>query len=331
MPAKLTLSRRWERQLDEYVRAVALSPDGARVAAGTASGQLEVSDAGRGEVQLAARVPGEVCGLAFGPGALAVASPRRVTLFALDGWRARELDLPPGAHATQLCWSSRGVLAVAAGKRVRLWQADGEALLETEAHESTVTGVAFTPDGASLVTCCYGGVRVFSLERGAPARHFAWKGSLVSLAASPDGAVVACGSQDCSVHFWRLADGDDSEMRGYPAKPTALAWSADSRWLATGGSDVVCVWSFAGEGPEGSRPRLLKGHGGLVSALQYADGLLVSGGLDGEVRAWLPDASPKPLALGTLSAEVTGLAASAHTHTLVAGDAAGLVRTWSLT
>ena len=32
----------------------------------------------------------------------------------------------------------------------------------------------------------------------------------------PDGDIVACGSQDNSVHFWRRSTGMDAEMTGYP-------------------------------------------------------------------------------------------------------------------
>ena len=48
---------------------------------------------------------------------------------------------------------------------------------------------------------------------------------LVSLALSPDGNVVACGSQDKSVHFWRRSNGQDSMMTDYPWKPSELAFS----------------------------------------------------------------------------------------------------------
>jgi WD40 repeat protein len=91
------------------------------------------------------------------------------------------------------------------------------------------------------------------------ARVFAWKGSLISVAWSPDGKVIACGSQDNSVHFWRLSTGNDSEMSGYPSKPRALSWDAKSSLLATSGGEEVCVWDFAGKGPEGLPPPAAQG------------------------------------------------------------------------
>ena len=78
---------------------------------------------------------------------------------------------------------------------------------------------------------------------------------------SPDGGIVACGSQDNSVHFWRRSTGQDSEMFGYPGKPSALAFDDTGTLLATGGG--VC-----GDGLElpekGSR-----GHAARRSGVSY--------------------------------------------------------------
>ena len=60
----------------------------------------------------------------------------------------------------------------------------------------------------------------------------------------PDGDIVACGSQDNTVHFWRRSSGKDSMMSGYAGKPSALALSASGILLATGGGQDVTVWSF---------------------------------------------------------------------------------------
>jgi WD40 repeat protein len=243
--------------------------------------------------------------------------------------------LPGGAGVwvEHLAWSSKGMLATAAGKKVRLWTSAGAPVLETEPHESTVTGVAFSSDGAQLFTTSYGGVRVWPLQAHVEARHFAWKGSLISLAVSPNDAVVACGSQDCSVHFWRTLSGEDSEMSGYPAKPSALAWSRDSALLATGGSDVICVWGFEKGGPEGKKPMLLKGHEQLVTRLAFAGGerLLASAGDDSDVLLWSLSEGVKPVGLAPMSAPVTELAFSADDAFLAAADAKGSVRVWANT
>lgn len=325
--------------LPDYPRGLAFSPDACWLAVGSADGTLRVLRTTTGELAVDFKLPESVSAVAFSPSGeqLAAACLDGTTrLYAREGatWLAGPV-LPGGDRGwvEHLAWSSRGVLATATGKKVRLWTAAGAPVLETEPHESTVTGVAFSRDGQRLFTTSYGGVRVWPLEAHVEARHFPWKGSLISLAVSPDDAVIACGSQDCSVHFWRVDSGDDSEMSGYPAKPTALAWSADSALLATGGSEVICVWGFEGGGPEGKKPKLLKGHEGLVTRLAFAPGerLLASAGEDRDVLLWSLGEGLKPVGLCPLGASVTELAFSPDGAFLAAADSAGQLKVWTPT
>ena len=43
-------------------------------------------------------------------------------------------------------------------------------------------------------------------------------------------------------------------MSGYQGKPRSLSFDNSGVLLATGGSERVTVWSFDGEGPEGTAP-----------------------------------------------------------------------------
>ena len=66
-----------------------------------------------------------------------------------------------------------------------------------------------------------------------------------------------------------------------------------SRYLATGGGPVVCIWDCqAGpKGPEGSQPPMLEGHDeerSAALAYQARGFLLASAGLDGRVFLWQP-------------------------------------------
>ncbi len=123
--------------------------------------------------------------------------------------------------------------------------------------------------------------------------RFAWKGSILTLAWSPDGRYLVHGDQDATVHFWVLASGKDYQMWGYPTKVRELAWDHTSRYLATGGGPVVVVWDYAGKGPQSSKPLMLEAHEDFLSALafQHTGPLLASGGIetatDAErIRGW---------------------------------------------
>jgi WD40 repeat protein len=324
----------WRFSPSEYPRGLAFDRTGAVLALGAADGQLVVLDAATGATRWETRLPDCVSTLAFSPAddRLAVACfDGKTRLYRGDGELLATLPGAKGGWVEWLAWSKRGQLATAQGRGVRVWTGDGHPVLETPPHESTISGVGFSPDGSRLLTSCYGAVRIFPLEANAESRTLTWKSSLLSLTPSPDGKVIAVATQDTSVHFWRLASGKDSEMSGYPAKPTALARSPDSKLLCTGGGDVICGWRFVGKGPEGSEPLMLKGHEKNVTRLAFsAQGLLASGSLDGDVLVWEPHADPKPIGIAPLGGEAAELAFSPDGARLAGANAKELM-VWSVT
>ena len=187
-----------------------------------------------------------------------------------------------------VAWSPDGKwLAASCSRQVHAYGADGARIWRSDDHPSTVSAIAWSgPE--ELATACYGRVTFFDAFSGEPRQKLEWIGSLVSMALSPDGDIVACGSQDNSVHFWRRSTEQDSMMSGYPAKPSALAFDDTGTLLATGGGEAVTVWSFQGRGPEGTRPGVLDHHVQTVTTLAFARrGMrLASGGRDGVVVVW---------------------------------------------
>lgn len=201
-------------------------------------------------------------------------------------------------------------LAACAGREIIFANADGEEVVRACDHASTVTGLAWRPNGEQVVTACYGGIQYVRADSALIKRRFKWSGSLISLALSPDGNVAACGCQDNSVHFWRLASGVDAMMSGYAAKPALLSWRADSGLLAVASGAEITLWSFEGQGPEGMRPETLDGHDRPITTLAFAPrgACLVSGCRDGEVLCWLPGRSARPVFRHSGDGEVTRIA-----------------------
>jgi len=333
---KTELAPRWRLDAKDYVAAMDITRDGRWCAIATGSGEVLVVDVDTGAVRSRA--------MAHPQGALEVAFARdgatfitcgqdaSAKLFATSGALLREL---PGGSAwvEHAAWSPSGDrLATASGRRVRFWTPAGEPVVETEPLPSTVTAIAWDRKGTQLAAICYGGVYILGATVAAKTRHLAWKGSLISLAWSPDGKVIACGSQDNSVHFWRLATGEDSEMRGYPFKPRALEWDGQSSLLATAGDAAVCVWDFAGKGPEGSTPIQLEGHKAVCTRLAFSPrkGVLASGAQDTSVLLWEPRRGTKPIRYAFLEDEITALRWHPEHRGLLGGDAAGNVVYWNI-
>jgi len=330
------LQQAWTVRVDHYVSALSVSHDGNLLAVGTDGGMVFVFDAKSGALRfrIAAHVGG-VLSLDWSPRNRVLATAGQDGCARLYNERGSQLAELPGAGAwvERVAWAPDGEkLATASGNVASIWTALGELAWKTDAHESPVTGVAWNHQSSKLVTICYGGAQLFRVGPEPRARRFPWRGSLISLAWSPTGSVLACGTQECSVHFWRLATGQDSQMSGFPSKPRALAWDVRGELLATGGDTTVNVWSFDDRGPEGRPPIQLVGHDALCTALAFHPGeaLLASGADDMQVLLWDPHRTSSPIGSGSLCETVTGLAWALNGNRLLGVDAVGTVRAWAL-
>ncbi|MDO9454415.1 MAG: hypothetical protein Q7J29_16360 [Stagnimonas sp.] len=302
----------WQATLDDYPTALAVSRDGALIAAGTASGTLSVFDAASGALlhTLDAHAGG-VLALAFGRQQLASAGQ--------DGharlWDARSgaaiAALPGGSGwVSHLQWTPDGKrLATAAGKTATLWNEQGSVLQKWSASAG-INGLAFNAVGGLLAATAGAEVLLWRAADGGLDRTLKWVSTLINAHWSPDGKVLAAGSIDKSVHFWRAGAWLDSKMGGYQKKPQALAWSADSKFLATTGEDAIIVWPFAGKGPEGSKPMQLLHHlrAPEVLAAHPKKPLLLSGSPDKTLVLWDLKAGEAPQGFATLSTAISALA-----------------------
>lgn len=331
------LAPRWRVDAGEYVTAVAWVADDSLVALSTAEGRVAALDGEKGSPRWSSVLhPGGALALAASPDGTRVLSGGQDGSAALVDGASGELvarwQSPQRRWVEHVAWAPRGGLGAASmGRVARVIDGAGEAVFETEAHAASIGALAFSPDGSRLAVASYGGVTIWDIAARSKSLELAWKGSLISMAWSPDGAVIACGSQDATVHFWRLASGRDSEMSGFPTKPRALAWDARGSWLATGGSSDIALWNFAGKGPEGSAPTLLQETRSLATALAFHPrrGVLAAGYLSGLVASWDVRNPTAPNANGKSVAEVTSLAWRRDGAAFVSGDAVGVVTRWT--
>ena len=250
---------------------------------------------------------------------------------ARDGQLKQTIELGRG-WVERVAWSPDGQwLAASLSRRVYVYRADGTEAWRSDDHPSTVSAIAWS-NTQELVTACYGRVSFFSALSGQLNQTFEWQGSLVSMTLSPDGDIVACGSQDNSVHFWRRSTALDSMMGGYPGKPSQLAFDDTGTLLATSGGDAVTVWSFQGDGPEGTRPGVLEFHTDSVTSITFSPHRyrLASGSRDGSVVAWDLDQTGcgHPIGAARLNALVSQLVWRPDGQALAGLDAVGGVTVW---
>ncbi|MEL6196126.1 MAG: hypothetical protein AAFZ38_08020 [Myxococcota bacterium] len=255
----------------------------------------------------------------------------RVLVWSSAGEISHAIDIGKD-WVDHLAWSPSGQsLACACSRQVLVFDGEGAEAWRSEDHPSTVSAVVWA-SADELATACYGRVSFFMLPAGELREKLEWKGSLVSLALSPDGDIVACGSQDNTVHFWRRSTGRDSMMSGYPGKPSALAFDATGGLLATGGAPMVTVWNFKEDGPEGTEPGVLELHKKMITSLSFSNhgSLLASGARDRAAIVWSVRDDGQGVPVG--AARVTGVVSSVHwrpdARSLAALDARGTVTVW---
>jgi WD40 repeat protein len=144
--------------------------------------------------------------------------------------------------------------------------------------------------------------------------------------------VLATGLQEGSVHYWNVAAGSQSQMRGYGTKVSLTSFSSNSRLLATGADQQVIVWDFSGGGPEGSEPVQLSTHTARLTqlAFQPQGALLATGARDRRMALWRPSLNADPVDADLYGGEVTVLRWSADGQQLAVGDASGQLTVYGL-
>lgn len=194
---------------DGEVQAVAISPDSGTVAYGGETGKLNLLDAsGHGRPRTLARFPGVyVLSAAFSPdgGRLAV---------GLSDGTSRQWDVATGREIARfeghdccvasVTYSPDGSLLATSSKdtTAKVWAARGNVQAQADAGRGAVTGLAFTPDGRSVVAATRRGpATVWDVGAAKPPAPI--RGTDRAMALSPDGRLVAVGGRGTEL---QLAD-----------------------------------------------------------------------------------------------------------------------------
>lgn len=238
----------------DYVRSVAISPDGRLVASGFLYEGIKVWEVDSG-----------------------------VPLRSLRGHTASVNSIAFSPDSQLLASGSRD-------RTIKLWDVyEGHEISTLDAQDcGEVRAVTFSPDGQWLGSGSTDSlVRLWRVITGREVQPMkGHEGPVTSTVFSPDGRHIASGSLDRTIKLWDADTGRDVKtFEGHTAGVASLAWSPDGRLLVSGGEDkMVRIWDVGTK----REVRTLAGHINDVTSVAFSpNGELVAGGSLGQtIRIW---------------------------------------------
>ena len=279
------------------VKAVAWSPDGTRIASGSADQTVQIWDANTGNLVVTySGHSAEVKAVAWSPGdgKHMASGSLDTTVQVWDAFTGSTLLTYRGHSQVvrSVAWSPDGTRIASASedKTVQVWDAfTGSTLLTYRGHSDKVITVAWSPDGARIASASFDGtVQVWNATTGGnPLIYHGHHGPVRAVAWSPDGQHLASGGADMSVQVWVATLGQlIHTYSGHRQDVQAVAWSPDGTSLASASFDTtVRVWDT----PTGRPVYTYTHHSNQVWAVAWSphDGQrIASGSIDGTVQVW---------------------------------------------
>ncbi|HSR98656.1 MAG TPA: protein kinase [Kofleriaceae bacterium] len=276
------------------INAVAFAHDGTRFVTGGDDGNATLWSATGSGVESVLPHTGQVFAALFGDGdrtVYTVGGNRQIKRWDVaTGALVREVTTASGIETAEILSDRSGIVFGDLAGNVGTWTGDGP--IRVLARHVLASG-----DGANLST----------------------------VVVSPDGTLVASGSDDDEVLVTEIATGREvARLPGHSGNIFAVAFSADGKRIATGDrTGHVWIWSL-----DGTRLLSLDGHTDWVTAVRFMrDGRLVAVSRDATARVWSKTGAPLHVLRGH-SAMINGLALSPDDTRIVTTSNDNTARIW---
>ena len=281
----------------DAVRSVAFSPDGATLAAGTGTGEIQLWD---------------------------VTNAKLLHRWDAHGHWTFDVEFHP--DGTQL-------LSAGGDGVVRLWSiADQSLFRELVGHTDDVHGAALVPESDPINLILSGSddgsVRLWSLDDASHAILGRHDKQVTAAASSPDGNWGASSSRDGTVRLWNLSKRESEPaavLRGHEGDVLSVAFDRQGKRLVTASYDhTIGVWDVASH----RRLHTITGHSAWVftAIWGFRDEEIYSGSGDRTLRHWQLEASGAKLVENfDMDSDVSDLTLHPATSTLAAGLADGAI------
>jgi WD40 repeat protein len=241
----------------DYVRSVAISPDGRLVACGFLYEGIKVWEVDSGVPLRSLRGhTASVNSIAFSPDSQWLVSGSRDRTIKLwdvyAGSEMRSLDAEDCGEVRAVTFSPDG-LWLASGSTdsiVRLWRViTGREVQPMEGHQGPVTSTVFSPDGRYIASGSLDRtLKLWDAETGLEVKSFEGHAAgVASLAYSPDGRLLVSGGEDKMVRIWDIETTREIRtLAGHINDVTSVAFSPNGQ-LVAGGSlgQTIRIWNLS--------------------------------------------------------------------------------------
>ncbi len=335
----------------EDVQRVVFSPDGKTLASSSYLDEtVRIWDVHTGEHRRTlTEHTGDIRGLAFSPDGKTLASSGSGD-GAIRFWDVRTGDQKHAvtghtSDVDSVTFNPDGQF-VASGHEdgsIRFW--DGLTGLHLKTFKGSnhyASCLVFSLDGKTLAWASGLDIRLQDAQTGEEKmRLTGHEWGMHSMALSPDGAILASGSEDTTIRLWDMHTGEHKKtLNGHTDRVYSVAFSTDGKTLASGSDDnTIRLWNV----DTGETQRILTAHAGEFEGLDNGhssvegvksiafspDGkTLASGGGDNVIHLWDIGTGKRKMTLVGHTHWVFSLAFSPDGKTLASGSVDSDIRLW---
>jgi WD40 repeat protein len=332
------------------VIGLSFSGDGKQLVSGGVEGNARVWDASTGqELFLLAGGAGAISSMALSPDAtrlLTASTDGTLKLWDLTSAANQEWFSVSG-YSGRLSADGEHLLTYVSG----LGTPEGEFQLSDlsttgirESHRLSfdpggmVSAVAYRRDLSQIATVGFDAgspslLKIWSVETGQLVTSFPLGGHqdvVFALNFSPDGALIATGSDDGTARVWEVSTGREVLLlTGHTAPIRSVVFSPDGKWLATGSYDGTArLW----DARTGKELRTFSGHEAAVITVAFSadETRLATASSDKTARVWDTQTGKETLTLRGHSSGVFWAAFSLDGRQITTGSMDGTAKIWDV-